>query len=122
MERERVNNSYPCILVRSILLILFVIFLATPAKAGWKLLKTPHFTCFYPEGYQWEAEQALSNLEYYREEVVRLTGNREIGNLPVVIEDVGIMANGFADPLFKLIFTHIFYWTIREEIVLRKNT
>ncbi|MBU0568134.1 hypothetical protein KJ693_01920, partial [bacterium] len=72
------------------------------------MAKTPDFTCFYPKGYRWEAEQALSNLEYYRRDVARLTGNREIGNLPLVIEDVGMMINGFADPIFKNIhlFTH----------------
>jgi len=79
---------------------------SSQARAEWNTLKTPHFTCFYPQGYQWEAEQTLNNLEYYRQDVVNLTGNKRIGNLPVVIEDNGMLTNGFADPIFKNM--HIF--------------
>lgn len=89
-------------MVRFILISLLV-FLTTAARAEWDILKTPHFTCFYPKGYRWEAEQALANLEYYREDVVKLTGNKEIGNLAVVIGDIGITSNGMANPIFKYI-------------------
>ena len=96
------------LLTRFTTLVLPVILFWPLTVSGWEVAKTPHFTCFYPEGYRWEAEQALSNLEYYRRDVARLTGNREIGNLPVVIEDIGMTTNGFADPIFKNIhlFTH----------------
>ncbi|UCG92215.1 MAG: hypothetical protein JSV97_00465, partial [candidate division WOR-3 bacterium] len=45
------------------------------------------------------------NLEYYRQEFVDLTGN-DTRNIPVVIEDVGTMSNGLANPVFYNI--HIF--------------
>ncbi|MEK9149719.1 MAG: hypothetical protein AAB267_06705, partial [Candidatus Desantisbacteria bacterium] len=89
-----------------LILVVSLLFFSSQAMAGWDILKTSHFTCFYPEGYKWEAEQALNNLEHYQQDVVNLTGNKRIGNLPVVIEDTGMLTNGFADPIFKNI--HIF--------------
>jgi len=65
----------------------------------WKTLKTENFTVIYKSDYYWEAMQTLQNLEYYRHDVVELTGN-DTRNVPVVIEDVGTMSNGFANPLF----------------------
>ncbi|MDI6781381.1 MAG: hypothetical protein QME49_04660 [bacterium] len=85
---------------------LILLCFSSQSRAEWDILKTPHFTCFYPEGYKWEAEQTLANLEHYRQDVVNLTGNKRIGNLPVVVEDAGMFTNGFADPIFKNI--HIF--------------
>lgn len=74
----------------------------------WQSIKTKNFTVFYKPGYEYEARQALKNLEYYRQKVIDLTGN-ETHNLPVVIEDIGTQSNGFANPLFYNI--HIFtYW------------
>ncbi|MEO0225611.1 MAG: hypothetical protein ABIL05_01535, partial [candidate division WOR-3 bacterium] len=74
---------------------------------NWKTLKTENFTVFYKTGYEWEAWQALQNLEYYREKVVDLTGNRP-GRTAIVIEDIGTMANGFANPVFRDI--HLFIY------------
>lgn len=71
----------------------------------WKTLKTENFTVIYKSEYHWEAIQTLQNLEYYRQNVVELTGN-STRNVPVVIEDLGTISNGFADPFFYNI--HIF--------------
>ncbi|MBU0700850.1 hypothetical protein KKE26_06115 [bacterium] len=94
------------VLKNNLFLIITICLFSSQARADWEILKTPHFTCFYPEGCQWEAEQALNNLEHYQQDVVDLTGNKRIGNLPIVIEDPGMLTNGFADPIFKNI--HIF--------------
>ncbi|GAH93483.1 unnamed protein product, partial [marine sediment metagenome] len=71
----------------------------------WKTLKTENFTVIYNSEYYWEAIQTLQNLEYYRQGVIDLTGNNT-RNIPVVIEDLGTMSNGFADPFLYNI--HIF--------------
>jgi hypothetical protein len=71
----------------------------------WKTLKTEHFTIIYKAEYQWEAYQTLRNLEYYRANIVDLTGN-DTRSVPVVIEDLGTLSNGFADPFLYNI--HIF--------------
>lgn len=71
----------------------------------WKTLSTEHFTVVYKPGYTWEALQTLENLEYYRQKFVDLTGN-DTRTVPVVIEDVGTMSNGLANPVFYNI--HIF--------------
>ena len=71
----------------------------------WKTIKTDNFTVIYKPGYEWEAEQTLMNLEYYKKDVVALTGN-DPGRFPIVVEDVGTMVNGFANPIFMNI--HVF--------------
>lgn len=67
---------------------------------NWKTIKTDNFTVIYKHDYEWEARQILYNLEFYKENVWKLTGNR-YRHLPVVVEDVGTMANGYADPIFR---------------------
>ncbi len=71
----------------------------------WQVIKTDHFTVIYKPGYEWEARQVLNNLEYYRDPVVGLTGN-ETRTVPVVIEDAGLISNGFADPLIYTIHSY----------------
>ncbi|MDI6840318.1 MAG: hypothetical protein QMD71_05670 [bacterium] len=71
----------------------------------WKSVKTDNFTVIYKPGYEWEATEVLNNLEYYRSEVTALTGNRP-KHLPIVIEDIGTVSNGMADPIFNNI--HIY--------------
>ncbi|MEO0124138.1 MAG: hypothetical protein ABIL69_09080 [candidate division WOR-3 bacterium] len=71
----------------------------------WRVLKTDNFIIIYKPGYEYEASQTLKNLEYYRNDVVKLTGNYP-RQLPIVIEDIGILSNGYADPFFYNI--HIF--------------
>lgn len=68
------------------------------AAAGWRSLKTEHFTVLYKPGYEQAAERALGALEHFRPAVERLTGNTMF-HLPVVIEDTGY-ANGLTNPVF----------------------
>ena len=74
---------------------------------NWETLKTDDFTLIYKKEYYWEAIHALHNLEYYKDNVRELIGNGQ-RNLPVVIEDVGAVSNGFANPVFHNVhvFTH----------------
>jgi len=71
----------------------------------WKTLKTDDFTIIYKDGYRWEALHTLQNLHYYQDSVRALLGD-SVRNLPVVIEDVGALSNGFANPVFHNV--HIF--------------
>ncbi len=73
----------------------------------WQCIKTESFTIIYKPEYEKDAYRVLQNLEYYYPYVVELTGNRT-KNIPVVIEDIGITSNGFANPLFHNI--HIFIY------------
>ncbi|GEM_PF-1170692 len=63
------------------------------------------FTVYYPEGYKREAILALSYLEKYKRHVESITGNMP-RRLIVMIEDIGVVSNGFADPLAPSI--HLF--------------
>ena len=71
----------------------------------WRTVKTDNFIVIYKPGYEWEAAQTLMNLEYYGKGVVSLTGNSP-GKFSIVVEDLGTLTNGFADPIFRNI--HIF--------------
>ena len=81
----------------------------------WQVIKTKNYTVIYKPGYEYGAIQTLNNLEYYRAYVDRITGNNP-GNLPVVIEDTGILSNGFANPFFYNI--HIFIYPPNPEYYL----
>jgi len=81
-------------------LFLFLLLpLASFGQADWKDLKTDHFMVFYKPGYEFEARQALRNLEYYRPLIQRLTGNDQPPLTAVVIQDAGDYSNGLTDPL-----------------------
>lgn len=82
-----------------------LVFLLLCGWFDWKTMKTGDFTVVYKEGYECEARHALSILHYYRTPVEGLVG-RPGRRLPVVIEDVGAVSNGFANPVFYNI--HLF--------------
>uniref|UniRef100_A0A7C4TAK5 Bacterial surface antigen (D15) domain-containing protein n=1 Tax=candidate division WOR-3 bacterium TaxID=2052148 RepID=A0A7C4TAK5_UNCW3 len=88
------------------------VFLCIFAWLDWRTIKTENFTVIYKPDYEYEAIQALKNLEYYREYVLKLTGG-ERKTRPVVIEDVGTLSNGFANPFFNNI--HIFTYPAKSD-------
>jgi len=73
----------------------------------WKTLKTDDFTVIYKESHYWEAQHTLQNLYHYGGSAQGIIGG-DLRNLPVVIEDVGAVSNGFANPIFHNahVFTH----------------
>lgn len=75
------------------------------AWTSWLTLKTEHFTVFYQPGREAQAKEVLQTLEYYRPQVEKLCGNEEY-HLSFVIDDTGIMVDGFNDPLNSRI--HLF--------------
>ncbi len=84
-----------------------VAFLFLCAWFDWKTLKTEDFTVIYRDGYQAEALQALANLHYYADATQEIIAPYD-RRIPVVIEDVGAVSNGYANPVFHNIhiFTH----------------
>ena len=68
------------------------------------------FTIFYPVGYKQEARITLYYLKKYYKHADRLTGGR-VKHLTVVIEDIGSISNGYANPLVPTVklFTNIPY-------------
>lgn len=82
-----------------------VLILSLSGWFNWQALKTDDFTVIYKKDYYWEALHALHNLEYYKHDIQNVIGGKQ-RNLPVVIEDVGAMSNGFANPIFHNV--HIF--------------
>ena len=81
-------------------------------NTNWQTIETDKFIIYYPTGYDWEANQVLQNLEYYRDNIVKLTGN-DPGKIPIVIEDLGIWPNGYADPWQNKI--HIYTYTSGDD-------
>ena len=91
-----------------LLVVVTLFILSTAAVYGWTdwlTLKTDHFTVFYKTGQEAEAKQLLQTLEFYRPRVEKLCGN-ETFHLSVVIDDTGMMVDGFSDPVYSRI--HLF--------------
>jgi hypothetical protein len=96
----------------------FLVVLLVFGWFDWKTIKTDNFTVIYKPGYEWEAKQTLMNLEYYKKDVVSLTGN-DPGKFPIVVEDVGTMTNGYADPIFMNI--HVFTYPPGGSLIGTEN-
>ncbi|MEK7476489.1 MAG: hypothetical protein AAB152_12780 [Candidatus Coatesbacteria bacterium] len=77
----------------------------TRAGGSWKGLKTDDFTVFYPPGGEADAREVLGSFEDAKASVTPWTGSLALG-LPVTLEDAGLMANGFADPVYYQV--HLF--------------
>ena len=72
---------------------------AASGNSGWKTLKDGNFTVFYGPGHEKDAVPALRAMEDARAYVVPWTGSLALG-VPVTIEDAGLYANGFTDPVY----------------------
>ena len=84
-------------------LFLLGLCLLPPALAAWPnyyTLSTDNFEVYYRKGWATEAMNALQALEYSRPYVEELTGNRP-SRVPVLLEDMGNMVNGYASPIGK---------------------
>lgn len=86
---------------KTVMLVLFIgmIYYAQAAFLGWNTLKTDNYTVFFKSGYENQALASLNALEYYKSEVIELTG-ANIKHLPLVLEDLGSMSNGLANPVY----------------------
>jgi len=65
----------------------------------WKTIETQDFEVFYPKGYEFQAKEVLYYLEKYQPQVKKLTGNQNKFKTRVVIQDTGMLANGYADSI-----------------------
>ena len=80
-----------------VLISIFLISMPVSALVSdWNVLKTDNFEVFYPDTYYHYAEETLYYLEKYREEMIQLTGNDDDFKTRVVIEDEGLLSNGYA--------------------------
>lgn len=90
--------------------LLFLLFLFTTFQAfgniyNWNVIKKDNFSVFYPNGYEERAKEALYFLIETEKEVQKISGNYKKRDVKVVLEDAGIYANGYADPLnYKISF------------------
>lgn len=84
-----------------VILLLFLVSVPTMATYvwDWKTYQTNQFTIFYPKGYDYQARQTLYYLEKYNSQIDDLTGNKKDKHIYVVIQDVGLLANGYANPV-----------------------
>lgn len=79
-----------------------------PLLFDWQVLKSENFTVIYREDVAWQAHQVLQQAEIHKPYVDRIVGNGG-ARLRLVVEDIGMYANGFADPFMNHI--HIYPYT-----------
>lgn len=90
-----------------LLLIIFILSGVSAFGFQWEALKSENFNIFFTKGNEETAKQSLAILENYRESLVKLTGNKaKMDKVNVVIEEIGMDANGFSNPDANTI--HIF--------------
>ena len=85
-----------------ILILVFAVLFTLPATASlleWKIYESNNFVVFYPPGFEQEAKETLYYLEKHRDDVVELTGNPMHKEAHIVLEDGGLMTQGYADVL-----------------------
>lgn len=80
-----------------VFLVLLLIIVGNGVSAAkWETMKTESFTIFYPTEMEEHAYQVLQILEHYRPAVEEFTGNSR-KNMPIVINDTGVLTNGYAN-------------------------
>ncbi|MBU0502564.1 MAG: hypothetical protein KJ811_04920, partial [Candidatus Margulisbacteria bacterium] len=85
-----------------IIFVIWFLSLASNSLAGildWQVYETADFTLFYPQGYEQKASETLHYLEKYQLKIKKLTGNNQQFKTRVILQDPGLMANGYADSL-----------------------
>lgn len=84
-----------------IFIVCLVLAFSTPNVGAtlvrWAVLESNHFILFYPEGRENQAEETLRNLEHYLPKVNQITGNEQIFKTRIILQDMGIMSNGYAN-------------------------
>ncbi len=65
----------------------------------WSVYETENFALFFPDNMEGQARELLYHLEANLDYVRELTGGEVSGKIHLSLEDVGLMANGFADPI-----------------------
>ncbi|OQY08978.1 MAG: hypothetical protein B6I28_03825 [Fusobacteriia bacterium 4572_132] len=95
--------------MKKIVIIIIIISInAMGSILDWEVKETDNFEVFYHEGYEKQADEVIFYMEKYNDKIKRLTGNIEKFKTRVVIQDPGIVSNGYADPMnYKIsIFTN----------------
>ncbi len=95
------DNKYMKNLVL-IIILLCIVSSMCGSFLGWEVLKSRYYTVFYNKDNERDALETLNALHNYRPQVSKLTGT-DVDNLAVVIEDIGIISNGLANPVFNYI-------------------
>lgn len=93
---------------RFILMLALLLPLFLSAFTGWKTISNEHFIIYHKSAMELQALNLLQSLEIYRPFAEELCGNQR-KRIPILIEDIGNVANGFANPVGNSItlFNHL---------------
>ena len=90
--------------MRSHFLTLFfaVLFIVTPTIKGnifeWEAIETPSFVFYYKKGFEKQANSLITEFEKSRNYIESYT-QHSLQKIPIIIEETGLTANGFASVL-----------------------
>jgi len=85
-----------------LILVIFICFGFGSASASildWKTYETDNFVVFYPQDYEWQAEEVLYYLEKNLPQVKGITGNKDDLKTYIVVQDFGIQSNGITNSI-----------------------
>lgn len=92
-------KKYNKLIIVSFLILLIFIISTESFALSWKGIESDNFEVYFPEGYKNQAEQTLYFLEKHNSQVLKITGNNNEFKTKVVVEDIGLESNGFANNL-----------------------
>lgn len=91
--------------IKAKLIFIFIaLFISIDAFSFWgyDIIKTQNFVLFFPKYNLKTAETTLNSLEHYRSLIEDITGNSQ-KHIPIIIENAGMIANGYANPIYTRI-------------------
>ncbi len=72
----------------------------------WWKYESEHFSVYFPQGLDWEANQLLTNLEMYRKPVIESQGN-DPGRTIYILEEGGFISSAWYSPSESVIHQYI---------------
>ena len=85
----------------TLLLIIILIFISQTTTANlfnWRVYQGDKINVFFPEGYEYQAQETFYYLSQYYNEIMELTANQKKPEVNVVIQDAGLQTYGSAMP------------------------
>ncbi|MFW5999773.1 MAG: hypothetical protein ACOCQC_03815 [Halanaerobiaceae bacterium] len=70
---------------------------AAAVRGEWNIYRGEHFDVYYPEGYEHFTEEMIHYLQQHREEILEFTGGRDDLRPRIVVQDPGLLSNGYAN-------------------------
>ncbi|MBU0579702.1 MAG: hypothetical protein KKA19_00875, partial [Candidatus Margulisbacteria bacterium] len=105
--------------IKKLLLVIMFLLFSLPCFASildWYTFETDNFVLFYPKKFETKAYEIAYYLEKNLPSAKKLTGNENNYKTRIVIQDSGVVPNGYADPINSKIVSYVYNPSTRISI------